>query len=37
VIRRRERFSHELTLAYQDGRIVELKEIKQESGNEKRP
>jgi len=29
VIRKRERFSHELTLAYEDGRILELKESKQ--------
>lgn len=28
IIRRRERFSHELTLAYADGSIVELKETK---------
>lgn len=28
IIRKRERFSHELTLAYEDGRIVELKETK---------
>ena len=28
IIRKRERFSHELTLAYEDGRIVELKEKK---------
>jgi hypothetical protein len=26
IIRKRERFSHELTLAYEDGRILELKE-----------
>ena len=30
IVRRRERFSHELTLAYEDGRIVELKETKEE-------
>jgi Uncharacterised methyltransferase family (DUF6094) len=29
IIRKRERFSHELTLAYEDGRIVELKETKE--------
>jgi predicted RNA methylase len=29
VIHRRERFSHELTLAYEDGRIVELRETAQ--------
>jgi hypothetical protein len=29
IIRRRERFSHELTLAFENGRILELKEIKQ--------
>lgn len=28
IIRKRERFSHELTLAYADGNIVELKETK---------
>lgn len=32
IIRKRERFSHELTLAYEDGRVVELKETK-DSGN----
>jgi hypothetical protein len=26
IIRKRERFSHELTVAYEDGRIAELKE-----------
>ncbi len=26
IIRRRERFSHELTLAFENGRILELKE-----------
>jgi len=30
VIRRRERFSHELTLAFENGRILELKETKEE-------
>ena len=29
IIRKRERFSHELTLAYESGQIVELKETKQ--------
>lgn len=29
IIRKRERFSHELTLAYADGNIVELKETKE--------
>jgi hypothetical protein len=29
IIRRRERFSHELTLAYESGQIVELKETKE--------
>ena len=29
IIRKRERFSHELTLAYEDGRIIELKETKE--------
>jgi hypothetical protein len=29
IVRRRERFSHELTLAYEDGRIVALKETKE--------
>ena len=29
IIRRRERFSHELTLAYENGQIVELKETKE--------
>jgi hypothetical protein len=28
IIRKRERFSHELTLAYETGQIVELKETK---------
>ncbi len=38
IIRKRERFSHELTLAYQDGRIVELRETKEAKGkDEKRP
>jgi hypothetical protein len=31
VIRKREHFSHELTLAYADGNIVELKETKEEN------
>jgi len=30
IIRRRERFSHELTLAFENGRILELKETKNE-------
>jgi hypothetical protein len=30
IIRKRERFSHELTLAYADGNIVELKTTKEE-------
>src|SRR3989441_4386079 len=30
IIRRRERFSHELTLAFENGRILELKEAKNE-------
>jgi hypothetical protein len=29
IIRKRERFSHELTVAYEDGRILELKETPQ--------
>lgn len=33
IIRKRERFSHELTLAYADGTIVELKETKE--GNQR--
>jgi len=37
IIRKRERFSHELTLAYEDGRIVELKETKEvKCGDEER-
>lgn len=36
VIRKRERFSHELTLAYEDGRIVELKETVDAKRSEKR-
>jgi len=36
IVRRRERFSHELTLAYQTGRVVVLKEAEQEvKDNEK--
>jgi predicted RNA methylase len=31
IIRRRERFSHELTLAFENGRILELKETKNEA------
>jgi len=30
IIRKRERFSHELTLAFENGRILELKETKEE-------
>jgi len=30
IIRRRERFSHELTLAFVNGRILELKETKED-------
>ena len=37
IIRRRERFSHELTLAYEDGRIVELKETKEGGKPAERP
>ncbi len=38
IIRNRERFSHELTLAYENGQIVELKETKEaKSGDEERP
>jgi hypothetical protein len=29
IIRKRERFSHELTLAYESGQITELKETKE--------
>jgi len=29
IIRKRERFSHELTLAYESGQVVELKETKE--------
>ena len=37
IIRKRERFSHELTLAYESGQIRELKETKgARAGNEKR-
>jgi hypothetical protein len=37
IIRKRERFSHELTLAFEDGRILELKETKEGGkGDEKR-
>jgi hypothetical protein len=36
IIRKRERFSHELTLAFEDGRILELKETKEgDKGDEK--
>jgi hypothetical protein len=38
IIRKRERFSHELTLAYENGQIVELKETKEaKPGDEERP
>ena len=38
IIRKRERFSHELTLAYEGGQIVELKETKEvKACDEKRP
>lgn len=38
IIRKRERFSHELTLAYEDGRVVELRETKEAKGShEERP
>jgi len=30
IIRKRERFSHELTLAYENGQLIELKETKEE-------
>ena len=30
IIRKRERFSHELTLAYESGQIIELKDTKEE-------
>ena len=33
IVRRRERFSHELTLAYQAGRVVVLKEAEEEVKN----
>jgi hypothetical protein len=33
IIRRRERFSHELTLAFENGRILELKETKENDRN----
>lgn len=33
IVRRRERFSHELTLAYQTGRVVVLKEAEEEVKN----
>ena len=37
IIRKRERFSHELTLAYERGQIIELKETKEaKPGNEER-
>ena len=37
IIRKRERFSHELTLAYESGQIIELKETKEaKPGDEER-
>jgi hypothetical protein len=37
ILRKRERFSHELTVAYEDGRIIELKETKEvRRGDEER-
>jgi hypothetical protein len=36
IIRKRERFSHELTLAYEDGRVVELKETVDAKRSEKK-
>jgi hypothetical protein len=36
VICKRERFSHELTLAFADGRILELREAKQDVGGNKK-
>jgi hypothetical protein len=33
IIRRRERFSHELTVAFENGRILELKETKDDVAN----
>ncbi|MGB8885108.1 MAG: hypothetical protein WCC87_00190, partial [Candidatus Korobacteraceae bacterium] len=35
IVRRRERFSHELTLAYQSGRVVILKEAEEVKTSEK--
>jgi hypothetical protein len=35
IIRRRERFSHELTLAFENGRILELKESKEKVADER--
>ena len=38
IIRKRERFRHELTIAYESGQIVELKETKEaKPGDEERP
>src|SRR5512142_3280017 len=34
IIRKRERFSHELTLAFEDGRILELRESKEGGGGD---
>ena len=36
IIRKRERFSHELTLAFEDGRVVELRETKGRRSDEER-
>jgi Uncharacterised methyltransferase family (DUF6094) len=36
IIRKRERFSHELTLAYADGNIVELKETKEDNKHDEK-
>jgi len=33
IIRKRERFSHELTIAYESGQLVELKETKEKTPN----
>ena len=36
IVRRRERFSHELTLAYKSGRVLVLKETEQEARNDEK-
>jgi hypothetical protein len=36
IIRKRERFSHELTLAFEDGRILELRESKEGGGGDEK-